>query len=137
MPERNEQQPTQSTDQDLCKLFQTAGHHAPGSDLTARIMARVAVTPLFRPKAIRPLIGQRTWVVMAVALVGLLALTLIVGVTTPVEPHTALSIYTARFRGLLSSNGSWAMWMIGASVCALLLTILDRLLEKRWANVKG
>ena len=99
MPERNEQQPTQSTDQDLCKLFQTAGHHAPGCDLTARIMARVAVTPLFRPKVIRPLIGQRTWVVMAVAFS-----TYLVNFNTFASTYASLSgVFAAMFFVYLSA----------------------------------
>lgn len=100
-------------------------------------MAQVAVTPLFRPKVIQPLISPRTWLVMAMALVGLLVLALVVGGTAPIDQEMALSTYTARFRGLVSSNGLWVEWMIGASVCALFLTVLDRVLAERRANVKG
>jgi hypothetical protein len=67
MPELN--------DHDLDNLFRKAGHCVPRTNLADRIMARVAVTPLVRSTEVKPLIGKRTWLVIALcafALVGVL-----------------------------------------------------------------
>ena len=47
--------------EDLHHLFQAARHAAPATDLTDRIMARVAVTPLLRPTPVRPILGRGAW----------------------------------------------------------------------------
>ena len=59
---------------DLRKLFQAAGHQMPASDLTDRIMARVAVTPIIRSTVVQPLISKRAWIMTAFGLVGLVLL---------------------------------------------------------------
>ncbi len=134
MPERNEHDHTPASEQALRKLFQAAGHHTPGTDITARIMAQVAVTPLLRPVVVKPLIGSRAWAVMAIGMLTLLVLVLTTGQGAPAEAPSALSPYAERFRNLLMPGGTWPVWTIGVSACALLFTLLDRALAKRVAS---
>ena len=69
---------------DLRKLFQVAGHQAPASDLTDRIMARVAVAPIVRLTVATPLISKRAWITAALGLGGLVVLvTLLPGNPSP------------------------------------------------------
>lgn len=128
MPELNEH--------DLSKLFQAAGHHAPGSDLTARIMARVAVTPIHRPAPVKPLIGRTGWVLIA----ALLALPLLGALVAGPSQSAPSSGLLAPLQDLLTHvqlpAGAWPAWVIGASAVALLLVVLDRFLS-RTAAAKG
>lgn len=119
-------------DKGLRKLFQAAGHEAPATDLTARIMARVAVTPIARPVEVIPLIGKRAWTVMAVGVTVLLALA-VAGSTGQTTTPSYLTPVTDLLGSIRLPQGDWPVWMIGASACALLFTLLDRMLARRAA----
>jgi len=115
---------------DLRKLFQAAGHDVPGTDLTERIMARVAVTPIARPVAVEPLIGKRAWAGIITGVSVLLGLSVAAG-----QGAGATAPYLAPLMDLLGGiglpQGDWPLWMIGASACALLFALLDRALARR------
>ncbi|MDX9750777.1 MAG: hypothetical protein RBT71_06820 [Flavobacteriales bacterium] len=118
------------TDTGLRKLFQAAGHHRPGTDLTARIMARVAVTPMARPAPIKPLIGQWGWGAMAAAVFALVAWAVVAaphGTGTGQPLFAPLTDVLARVR---LPHGDWPVWAIGASVCVLLFSLLDHALAR-------
>jgi len=117
-------------DTDLNSLFQTAGHERSGADLTARIMARVAVTPVLRPTKVEPLIGTWGWVgicgiLLAVALSGFFS-----GMATGGSEGTYLSPVQEIFSGMELPNGNWPLWMIGMSFLALLFMGIDRMLDR-------
>ncbi len=121
------------SDKQLRKLFHAAGHSSPGFDLTARILARAAVTPIARRVKEQPLIGRWGWAGIA----GLVAALLIVArfaaaggqATEPAVP----SGFTAYLQHLQLPAGQWPLWAIGCSACALLLVLLDRALQRRAA----
>jgi hypothetical protein len=122
MPDLNEH--------DLSKLFQAAGHRVPDSDLTARIMARVAVTPIHRPATPKPLIGRTGWMLIA----ALLALPLL-GALVPGPAHSEpanglLSPFWDLLAQLQLASGQWPAWVIGASLVALVLVAMDRWLSR-------
>jgi len=125
------------TDTGLRKLFQAAGHHRPGTDLTARIMARVAVTPMARPAPIKPLIGQWGWGAMAAGVIALFALVLIGNGSTTTTTPTLLTPFIEMTRNIRVPQGDWTVWASGVSACALLFTLLDRVLARRVALREG
>ena len=123
-------------DLDLDRLFRTAGHKHPVSDLTTRIMSRVAVTPVIRATEVKPLIGKWGWGAILLSLIGFAGLLLAI---SPAQ-GTGPSPVSDMLRGILNSftlpalpAGDWPLWLAGASACALLFTALDR----RWAQRMG
>lgn len=122
MPELN--------DDDLRKIFRTAGHAAPGSDLSARIMARVAVTPMARPVVVEPLIGRRGWIVLAIIAVMLLIATFVIpGTSVPTGPSWFTPMDEVHKHIRLPQD--WSLWALLASTTALLFTLVDRSLAHK------
>jgi hypothetical protein len=125
MPELN--------DNDLRKLFRKAGRPEPGIDLTDRIMARVAVTPIHEPLEVKPLIGRTGWILIAfivIAIVSLLINTYFTG-TAVNEP----SVLDPLWRSLPDLRiripfGQWTIWTAAAGALILLCTLMDKVLEK-------
>lgn len=118
-------------DQDLRKLFRTVGHTPPGADLTARIMARVAVTPIARPLTVEPLIGKRGWAIAMVGVVALLVFAFVTGGnSTAPPPWLVPAAETLRH---IRPPQDWPVWTLGTTACALLFTAVDRLLARRTA----
>ena len=115
---------------DLDRLFRKAGHHMPATDLTARIMARVAVTPMARPVPVRPLIGRWGWMAMAAALLGLLVFVLGMGTSpTGSPPVLYLTPWLERLGDLRPPQGEWPLWITGASVLAFLFVVIDQAMD--------
>lgn len=115
-------------DEDLNALFRAAGHQQAGDDLTARIMARVAVTPIHRPAPTPPLIGRRGWVLISALLALPLVVALLVAPGASIElPFLSTSILE-RFSELRLPSGPWPLWTVGLSASAMLLLLLDRYL---------
>ncbi|MBX2980475.1 MAG: hypothetical protein KF905_14400 [Flavobacteriales bacterium] len=115
-------------DDDLNALFRAAGHKHVGEDLTARIMARVAVTPIHRPAPTPPLIGRRGWVLIVSLLALPLVIALLVAPGASIDlPFLSTSILE-RFSELRLPSGPWPLWTVGLSATALLLLLLDRFL---------
>lgn len=117
-------------DQQLRKLFQAAGHDQPARDLSERILARVAVTRIAQPTAVRPLIGAWGW-----AGIGLVAVLLVVAAlmaggapeTTPAMPYAAA--ISERLSAIRLPSGAWSQWLIGSSLLALFFAMLMRRAE--------
>jgi hypothetical protein len=122
-------------DHDLRKLFQEAGRQQPASDLTGRIMARVAVTRMHAPLVVKPLISRTGWVVITcvvLVLVGLVA-------SVPAGAGTASSSllgpvleWLPRIGGtpIQWPTGPWVYWAAAVAGCLLLLSLMDRALER-------
>ncbi len=120
---------------DLHHLFQMAGHVEPATDLTERIMARVAVTPLLRPTPVRPIMGSRAWIGIAVLTAALL-LWGFFGAST--EHATSGPGSTAHAIGtLLPASGNRALGLIALTVSLLVLAGCDRLLAGRQRMHQG
>ncbi len=121
-------------DQDLDRLFRTAGHKHPVSDLTTRIMSRVAVTPVLRATEVKPLIGKWGWGAILLSLIGFVGLLL---ATAPIQGtgSSPLSDMLHNMLGGISPptlpTGDWPLWLAGASACMLLFTVVDRMLAQR------
>lgn len=126
MPELNER--------DLHKLFKAAGHHAPDSDLTARIMARVAVTPIHRPTPAKPLIGRRGWTLIVAVLALPLLAAWLAGPSATAPASGPLASLWERLSQLQLPAGQWTSWLIGASCVALLLVAMDHYLSRSNAH---
>ena len=126
MPELN--------DNDLRKLFRAAGRPEPGTDLTDRIMARVAVTPIHRPLEVKPLIGRWGWVGIGVVFIGMLVVLLSAAGTGSAGPSILDPLWQQlpRYEGfrLAIPMGQWTVWAAAAAGCMLLFTLVDRALEK-------
>jgi hypothetical protein len=113
------------------KLFQAAGHHTPGTDLTARIMARVAVTPMAHPTKVEPLIGRTGWTLLLAPVIVLITVTVVAAMRAPagdVPDYLAPMLEVVRN---VRIPASWAMWSIGITGCLLLFTWMDRVLARR------
>jgi hypothetical protein len=121
-------------ERDLHKLFQAAGHHAPDSDLAARIMARVAVTPIHRPAPAKPLIGLRGWILIAVVLALPLLAALLAGPSEAAPATGPLASLWEQLSHLQLPAGQWSIWLIGASLVALLLVAMDHYLGRHSAH---
>jgi hypothetical protein len=121
MPELNER--------DLSRLFKSVGHEAPGNDLSARIMARVAVTTIARPVPVKPLIGPWGWAGIAAFVMGAVLLGLFSGVAGGGSEFTYLSPVLDMISGIELPKGDWPLWMIGISFLALLFLGIDRALD--------
>jgi hypothetical protein len=120
MPELNEN--------DLRKLFQTAGHHTPRHDLTARIMAQVAVTPMVRIDIAKPLISKKAWWCAGVGLAALAgASVLLPGDTNAADGPVSIVLATLeeRISQVRLPAGSWPMWTGLTLGGLLLLTWID------------
>ena len=117
-------------DKDLHGMFQRTGHLRPASDLTARIMAQVAVTPIVRRTEVKPLIGRWGWA--AIALGSLISVAVVVlngGASTgQVGPFNGFLQRAGQF---IELNGQWPIWLAGTAVCAFVLVMMDRLLASR------
>jgi|GEM_PF-1333662 len=116
------------SENDLPKLFQAAGHQAPPRDLTDRIMARVAVTPIMRRDSAKPLISKRAWLLLGA---GFLALTAAVALL-PGDADQATGPATKLFSMLEETTsqlrlptGSWPIWSAMAVGSMLLFTWID------------
>ncbi|MBL7964990.1 MAG: hypothetical protein JNM31_14240 [Flavobacteriales bacterium] len=118
-------------DTDLRHLFQQAGYHDPSRDLTSRIMARVAVTPMMQPSVVRPLIGKWGWVAIGTAMAGLLVYALI-SAPAGIDPNGGL------VKQLMPTfqlpQGAWPVWLMAASGCLFLLAVVDRKLARKSAQ---
>lgn len=129
MPELNER--------DLHKLFKAAGHHAPDSDLTARIMARVAVSPIHRPTPAKALIGFRGWMLIAALLALPLLAAFLAGPATAAPATGPLASLWEQLSQLQLPAGPWPAWLIGASCVALMLVAMDHYLSRSSAPKAG
>lgn len=106
----------------------------PGTDLTARIMAQVAVTPITRPVAEKPLIGRKGWAMIVAGTITLFALAFIGDGSAIVRTPSYFAPFTSLLNGIRLPQGDWPAWAIGASACALLFTALDRVLARKTAQ---
>lgn len=125
MPELN--------DNDLRKLFRAAGRSKPGIDLTDRIMARVAVTPIHRPLEVKPLIGKAGWSAIG-ALIVMIVLVLINLGSTSAESSLLDPIHRELSRIQLPSfslSEQWLYWSAAIAGLAFLYSLMDRILERR------
>jgi len=117
-------------DKDLDTLFRAAGHHRAGDDLAARIMARVAVTPIHRPVPTPPLIGRWGWIIIGV----LLAMPVVAVLLAPSSGGVPLPTVFSSIGEWLSTvrlpNGQWPLWTLGGSFVAMLLVALDHYLGR-------
>lgn len=126
MPELNER--------DLHEVFRTAGHHAPARDLTDRIMARVAVTPIARPLAVKPVIGTRGWIGIAAGTAALVAWSALGG--TDSAPSAWTQVVADRVPHFALPAGNWPLWLAIGSGTALLCAYLDTVLRTKVRAVK-
>ena len=129
MPELN--------DSDLDKLFRTAGHFAPRTSLADRIMARVAVTPLVRSTEVKPLIGKRTWWAIALCAFSLVGILLLIGTAGSSSGPGVGSLMGELLDRTTPPMGNWPLWVIGVSVCLLMLALMDRALGQRGEGLKN
>ncbi len=123
---------TELSDNDLRKLFQMAGHASPDRDLTDLIMARVAVTRIAEPVYVAPLISKRTWAVIALCIMLLIAGVFSIsssGLASPSHPWGD-GLVDALGRMKLP-EGAWPQWTIGLSALSLLFAVLVRKAELR------
>ena len=120
-------------DNELRKLFQHAGRPPMGTDLSDRIMARVAVTPIMQPLEVKPLIGKAGWSAIAGMFIILLALLFnAAGISYNSQAPSILDPLLANVPNLHFSlpAGPWIYWAAGAAACALVFTLMDRALER-------
>ena len=120
MPELNEN--------DLQKLFRTAGRQAPVNDQTDRIMARVAVTRIERPLLVQPLISAKGWVAATLGL-GAILIVLLLLPGSPIEQAGPISnMVTMLVDGLAHlkvPHGSWPLWLALVAGSMLLFSWID------------
>lgn len=128
MPELNEQ--------DLRTLFRTAGHHSPGDDLSQRIMARVAVTPMLRPMPVEPLIGARGWVTIAVLGALLIVVLLWNAPRTGASPSPVSEFLRSGWERFQVPLGDWTIWLACGSFCLLLIKLADLAISRRVVTVR-
>ena len=121
MPELNER--------DLSRLFKAVGHEAPSNDLSARVMARVAVTTIARPVTVKPLIGRWGWAGISMVFMAVVLLGLFSGMASGGSDVIHLSPVKDFFSGMGLPKGDWPLWMIGMSFLALLFLGIDRALD--------
>lgn len=129
MPELN--------DHDLDNLFRKAGQCVPRTNLADRIMARVAVTPLVRSTEVKPLIGKRTWLVIALCAFALVGMLMLIGTTSSGSGSGLGSWVDEVVERATIPQGSWSLWVIGVSVCLLTLAVMDRVLGQRSEGLKN
>lgn len=118
----------------LHDLFQAAGHAAPDTDLTDRIMARVAVTPLLRPTPVKPILGRGAWI----GIILLTAAVLLWGLLGSANTETASGPVSDAWRTVssaLPASGNWALWLAGLSASLLVLAAVDRVLAGRHRSI--
>ena len=122
---------------DLDKLFRTAGHSAPRTNLADQIMARVAVTPVVRSSEVKPLIGKGTWLAIALCAFSLVGILLLIGTTGRSSgPGLGTLMGELLDRGMIP-QGNWPLWMIGVSICLLMLAVMDRALGQRGEGLRN
>lgn len=124
---------------DLRKLFRSAGHHAPGRDMTARIMARVAVTPMTRLDITKPLISKQAWLGAGIGLAVLIgAIAVLPHEPGPADGPMATVLSTVQERlSRFTVPGSWLTWGAITLGGLLFLSVLDGTLmraSRRSAN---
>jgi hypothetical protein len=124
------------TDDELRHLFKAAGHSRPAVDLTQRIMAQVAVTPLLRPKPSQPLLSRRAWSGIGIGAALVLLCAVITAPSTAASGSATDLARTTLHQALVQASG-WAPWLLGISVCMVVLTFIDRLLIARGRTVRG
>lgn len=124
------------SDNELRKLFQQTGRPAMSNDLTDRIMARVAVTPVFAPVEVKPLIGKAGWFAITVAFISVLGLLLnaasagaINGEPSFLDPLWRSFPDPSSFK-ISIPTGQWTIWAAAGGALLLLFTLMDRALEK-------
>ncbi|MEZ4756126.1 MAG: hypothetical protein R2817_04810 [Flavobacteriales bacterium] len=110
---------------ELHDLFQAAGHAVPEADLTDRIMARVAVTPVLRPTPVKPILDRRAWIAI-ILLTTTVLLCGLVGSANTASTSGPVSDAWRAASSALSSSGSWAHWLAGLSASLLVLAAVDR-----------
>ncbi|MBL7982203.1 MAG: hypothetical protein JNL52_10405 [Flavobacteriales bacterium] len=112
---------------ELHHLFRAAGHSGPDRDLTDRIMARVAVTPILRPTPVKPILGRTAWM----AIGALAALVMVIAVVIG-QGQESKGLYTTDLFNNLSTSlpatDNWAIWLAGLSASLVVLGALDRML---------
>ncbi|HEY0977477.1 MAG TPA: hypothetical protein VGE21_08405 [Flavobacteriales bacterium] len=117
-------------DDDLRKLFRTAGHAAPEQDLTGRIMARVAVTPMHEATTVQPVIGKRGWALLAAALVLAIVLVCTIdGEATSGSIPLWLEPWMDRLGSIRLPSLGGAPWLAMAAACTLFFLWVDRWLS--------
>lgn len=122
------------TKDELSALFRSAGHTVPTVDLTDRIMARVAVTPLLRPTPVKPLLGRGAWIGIILVTTAVLLAGLSGSVTTDTA-SVAVSDTWRTIGSALPTSGNWALWLSGLSASLLVLAAVDRLLAGRFRSI--
>ena len=121
-------------DQDLDRLFRHAGHKEPVSDLTERIMSRVAVTAIIRPTKVKPLIGKWGWGAILLCSLSFVGLVLALAPAQGMSISPIMTVPGTWLNGFALPSlpsGNWPVWLAGASACVLLFTLQDRLLTER------
>ncbi len=112
---------------ELHHMFQAAGHSGPDRDLTDRIMARVAVTPILRPTPVKPILGRAAWVSIGALAAVVMVIAVLIG-----QGQESTGSYTSELFNTLSASlpatGNWALWLAGLSASLLVLAALDRML---------
>lgn len=114
-------------------LFRTVGHATPANDLTERIMARVAVTPVLSRRPVAPLVSRAGWAGIGGAAVLILIATAWAAPGMPSDGPLGHAFQA--LRAPLFQAGSWAPWLSGLSLCMLVLAAMDRLLVNRHRTI--
>jgi hypothetical protein len=120
--------------EDLHHLFQAARHAAPATDLTDRIMARVAVTPLLRPTPVRPILGRGAWTSIILATAAMLLWGLL-GSSGTEATSGPVSDAWRTISTVLCYPSDHAPWLAGLSASLLVLAAVDRLLAARHRSI--
>ncbi|MFN6116036.1 MAG: hypothetical protein ACK46G_08305 [Flavobacteriales bacterium] len=115
---------------ELHHLFQAAGRTGPDRDLTDRIMARVAVTPLLRPTPVKPILGRGAWIGIIIMTVVVLVWGLL-GSGHAEATDGPVSEALRTISATLPATGNWALWLAGLSASLLVLAAVDRALARR------
>jgi hypothetical protein len=122
------------SDNELRKVFQQAGRPQLRTDLSDRIMARVAVTPIHQPIEVKPLIGKAGWFAIAAVFIGLLVLLFNSAGSAPgtpsiLDPLWQMMPETEGFK-ISIPTGKWTLWAAAGGALLLLYTLMDRALER-------
>jgi hypothetical protein len=122
------------SDNELRKLFQQAGRPPMATDLSDRIMARVAVTPIHQPLVVKPVIGRAGWFAIAAGFIGLLAFLFNAAGTTAGTSSLLDPLWQNVPRIQLSHialpTGQWTLWAAVIAGGMLMLALMDRVLER-------
>ena len=120
------------TDNDLRKLFRTAGRPELGADLSDRIMARVSVTLILQPLQVKPLISRSVWFAIGAIVFGLVAVIASLFTFDPSSPSLLGSLWQnlPDLTRMQLPTGKWILWAAMATGCFFLIALTDRALEK-------